>query len=1637
MNPIDTTPTMDSTNIDDDHLTDMVMNITTGEQNLVSRLIDIISTEDVTNVDYDHLTDILMTTTEQDVVDRYWINYTFCQLFDIETTLFHKHSFVSDLLRSDLNVSLEDVSTVVTNIEAIIHYVLHNGTTITDGHMETFGCIATVLHTFPSDVNTSTNDIWLEQHAACINRIVNDECTIRLLSYDIYILLQDTTKFITVPILTQYCPRLSELSHTLEYVLSTGDDQYSSRIPYNDEFTLLSSTVNVHFYIDGTRLDNYNTTSVENRLVTQPGSYTVQHIYTDTILELTSRPLLMVYHIHDWTPVIEWRTSINTSSIIQVINGVVVNISDTTMDNISLHVSRLGKVSQDVSVPESTWQDGLSELVINVKHTTDDNDISKRLYTTYDIYFSDIPDSVVHTTIWYASYNDVEMLIEEHVYSLKHTQIVPAPAQDVPFTLKTTTYLGDISLYCPSAIEITTRYLTNVSYIHTLLPDERPTIELHGNRTLLHSIHKTYMDQGVTINFMTSVLGYPLKRVIIDTTGHIIHTSMWFYGDGISQYTFIQSGTYTIQYIVTGCTHSEHNTDDIIYTTRTIMVLELPHTLDVLQTLTSIRTRQELIQDVDDYVNNIKTISESQTEYKFNIVHFPSFTVSGLYWVHFGIDTTEGIPFDHTFEIPYIYNSSPVLTFKTDLRSLFGVDDRTTFLTSHMRDILVDDVSINDEYESLFIKAHLQIEYILTSDRWPLSFQVSYSYPKAPDILKRDIFIFQRPSIMLTKNILSYTDDGIYENIFSFISESGVIVNDLSSITSAITCFYLSEDDVWLPITLLSDTTTSSPTTILQTVLRYVYSYTIGDSNTMYMYSYSRLVLQDVEFLDQDAWVVVWTTNINSPELRVNVFTHPDTSTTNVTIRVKPGSDTSRIRNANRIDIIINEYTTITVAKIPNTDIYTVGDDIPLQTGTQTIINRLALWLSTEDDSINVTIGVEYPTPRPVHENVLILLDANEQTIHTYKRLLRKNNANIYNDLLEYEVITTYVRLPRSNTQWETLDSVHIPVLDEDDTLSWEVMYRYTNTRDDHRVDSSVSTVMVRVYNHYLNIYYYDTLGSDIPRVCSYINDTDHPTLVDLYIDPNLSTLTVLYRGIYTTVPCEYVPIPSIVVKYEAILNKDSTVLLSDLISNIMHIEDRGNTYIVDRRKLIIWIIDPIVGSAHTIDDWNNNITAGVYLLQYAYEYIPGHYCYHRVWVYTPFTVSLGTTRWLDTGIISNDNGNWTISTLQEIIRQQQSIQTTITPTPFTIPVLHTARILYDILLTMYIFPHYGTSATILSDLWYTMIDRISQTLLLNTMVTIQVSNSSVLMSLIEYTDVNVDRFIIYPSVTMYIQTEVSLLHTLVYTSGSSIQLIRDAVHDNPLAILNLSSQTYHIYTDLELCIEFVSTGLFLYEYHEDGTTTCSLGGDPYVYPIHGVPVCLPNVYCHYRLLQFGDFIVNGLVDRPTDSHQQHITEQCYDYRLRPDDICLGQCATFLHKIVVINRKQIDQDHTVIDMYSKTICGKRTPVIGPTYYTNKNLPGFFGRDTVPCICIPIIFQRFKLCLYFSKNTQIHNGISIHLLCKYMDEADGLLIKNYRPKLMSIPSLVYTDDVIVHKKHKRQYTKRAIKRRGEYSIGYSI
>ena len=184
--------------------------------------------------------------------------------------------------------------------------------------------------------------------------------------------------------------------------------------------------------------------------------------------------------------------------------------------------------------------------------------------------------------------------------------------------------------------------------------------------------------------------------------------------------------------------------------------------------------------------------------------------------------------------------------------------------------------------------------------------------------------------------------------------------------------------------------------------------------------------------------------------------------------------------------------------------------------------------------------------------------------------------------------------------------------------------------------------------------------------------------------------------------------------------------------------------------------------------------------------------------------------------------------------------------------------------------------------------------------------------------------------------------------------------------------------------------------------SAASTAGDPYVWPIKSeVPVKLPDATAVYRMFEQGNTYINALVDCATAEHKQRMLQffnkVAAGFPIQP--IMDG----FFYQHSDGHEMMVDLANKV-DSYSSPEARKYfKSEIETDIFRTKQFAEACNKFTIKWKTSEGIRQSASI-LFFA-NPHIENGITMRT--STLENATGMMIDNYKPKFMKVPSITTT------------------------------
>lgn len=186
----------------------------------------------------------------------------------------------------------------------------------------------------------------------------------------------------------------------------------------------------------------------------------------------------------------------------------------------------------------------------------------------------------------------------------------------------------------------------------------------------------------------------------------------------------------------------------------------------------------------------------------------------------------------------------------------------------------------------------------------------------------------------------------------------------------------------------------------------------------------------------------------------------------------------------------------------------------------------------------------------------------------------------------------------------------------------------------------------------------------------------------------------------------------------------------------------------------------------------------------------------------------------------------------------------------------------------------------------------------------------------------------------------------------------------------------------------------------EDGGNAGS-AADPYVFSINStVPVKLPNKHAFYRFFEQGNNYVNVEVAQATSEHQHRMQEYAKSVTPVTHNVV---CDGFFYKKAFISA---EGNTLSIDYATKDVeCSENAKEFFTIKSSKKTFDcGEFKEDSK---CYTISWKtsenkKISTEVMFFPNPHMENGINV--IPSTLKKSTGLIVENFKPKLMEIPSL---------------------------------
>ena len=193
-------------------------------------------------------------------------------------------------------------------------------------------------------------------------------------------------------------------------------------------------------------------------------------------------------------------------------------------------------------------------------------------------------------------------------------------------------------------------------------------------------------------------------------------------------------------------------------------------------------------------------------------------------------------------------------------------------------------------------------------------------------------------------------------------------------------------------------------------------------------------------------------------------------------------------------------------------------------------------------------------------------------------------------------------------------------------------------------------------------------------------------------------------------------------------------------------------------------------------------------------------------------------------------------------------------------------------------------------------------------------------------------------------------------------------------------------------------------------------GGDPYCEPIFGNPIKLPSLSACYRLFESNGFYINASISTATEKDIHRMTEYLKHKQFSQDVI----------ENMIYDGYFYD---TFYFAYNDSYFSLNMNTLNVEYNNNNGLFTLTKEDITNPLSLlgednkgkqlSFSFEHtdhgtIKIMIQLYNNPQVKNGISISLY-RNAEQATGLLVYNYKPKYMKLPSVTTKEYKSLHKR----------------------
>ena len=188
--------------------------------------------------------------------------------------------------------------------------------------------------------------------------------------------------------------------------------------------------------------------------------------------------------------------------------------------------------------------------------------------------------------------------------------------------------------------------------------------------------------------------------------------------------------------------------------------------------------------------------------------------------------------------------------------------------------------------------------------------------------------------------------------------------------------------------------------------------------------------------------------------------------------------------------------------------------------------------------------------------------------------------------------------------------------------------------------------------------------------------------------------------------------------------------------------------------------------------------------------------------------------------------------------------------------------------------------------------------------------------------------------------------------------------------------------------------------------SAASTAGDPYVWPVKSdVPVKLPNTTAVYRMFEQGNTYINALVDCATAEHRERMLDFCKHVASGMNVTPIVDGYFYQHLFI-----HSDGHEMMVDLSKKQ--DSYSSLEAKEYFKSELETDIFKTKEFNEACNKFTISwttseglRQSTSVLFFANPHIENGITMRT--STLENATGMMIDNYKPKFMKIPSLTTT------------------------------